>query len=106
MSSSSQILLHPLPVNVALEDGPLSEARPKRVALGNHPSHHCRSDSHESGMKSVNHGEDHENTEQKPDKPKGARSRSCVLKSASPFERLPATEQLFCFGIHKGLRCR
>src|SRR5262245_55695381 len=104
MSSSSQILLNALPVNVGLEDGPLCKASPKRVALGNHPTHCGSRDSHEGGMKSVNHGNDHENAKPKPDKPKRPRSRSRVLKSASLFERLPATEQLFCLGIHKAVQ--
>src|SRR6266536_2286834 len=106
MSSSSQILLDPLPVNVGLEDRPLRNASAKRIALSHHPAHRRCGNGREGGMTSVNHSEDHEYTERKPKEPKRTRSRSRVLKSAVLFERLPANEQLFCFGIHKAVRPR
>jgi hypothetical protein len=65
----TQIFLHKLPVNVSLENRPLSEARPKCVRLCNHPTHHRSGNSNERGMKPVNHGEHDKDAKHQPNNP-------------------------------------
>lgn len=99
--SSSQIFFHLLPINVVLENGPLGEACPKGVGLGNYPSHGRGSNCHDARVNSVNHPNHDEDTEQKTGNPEPASHRNAAVNSAAVFQRLPFCQELSCVDIHK-----